>query len=63
MELTEEFGRYLGHLSASLDRAQHKAGLQEYCRGLMLPLKRKSIEPLAAALDPYHDPVSFSLMT
>jgi SRSO17 transposase len=56
MERTEEFGRYLGHITASLGRAQHKAGLQEYCRALMLPLKRKSIEPLAAALDPYHVP-------
>src|SRR5450759_5725281 len=56
MELTEEFGRYLGHISASLGRAERKAGLQEYCRGLMLPVKRKSIEPLAAAIDPYHVP-------
>jgi SRSO17 transposase len=56
MELTEEFGRYLGHISASLGRAERKAGLREYCRGLMLPLKRKSIEPLAAAIDPYHVP-------
>ena len=56
MEPTGEFGRYLGHICASLGRAQHKAGLQEYTRGLMLPLKRKSIEPLAAALDPYHVP-------
>ena len=44
MELSEEFGRYLGHISASLGRAERKAGLQEYCRALMLPLKRKSIE-------------------
>src|SRR6202035_5682305 len=56
MELSEEFGRYLGHISASLGRAERKAGLQEYCRALMLPLKRKSIEPLAAAIDPYHVP-------
>ena len=45
MELTEEFGRYLGHISARLGRAERKAGLQEYCRALMLPLQRKSIEP------------------
>jgi SRSO17 transposase len=56
MELTEEFGRYLGHISARLGRAERKAGLQEYCRALMLPLQRKSIEPLAAAIDPYHVP-------
>jgi SRSO17 transposase len=56
MELTEQFARYLGYISASLGRAERKAGLQEYCRALMLPLKRKSIEPLAAAIDPYHVP-------
>ena len=56
MELKEEFGRYLGQISESLGRAERKAGLREYCRALMLPLKRKSIEPLAAAIDPYHVP-------
>src|ERR1700675_3850273 len=56
MELNEEFARYLGYISASLGRAERKTGLQEYCRALMLPLKRKSIEPLAAAIDPYHVP-------
>lgn len=29
-------------------------GLKNYCQGLMLPLKRKSMEALAAALDPFH---------
>jgi SRSO17 transposase len=56
MELSEEFARYLGYISASLGRAERKTGLQDYCRALMLPLKRKSIEPLAAAIDPYHVP-------
>src|ERR1700674_4911487 len=53
MELTEEFGRYLGHISESLGRSERKVGWRDYCRGLMLPLQRKSIEPLAAAIDPY----------
>src|SRR6202022_1397630 len=56
MELTEEFGRYLGHISESLGRSERKVGLRDYCRGLMLPLQRKSTEPLAAAIDPYHVP-------
>jgi SRSO17 transposase len=56
MELTEEFGRYLDHLCEGLGRSERKVGLVNYCRGLMLPLKRKSIEPLAASLDPYHVP-------
>lgn len=53
MELTEEFERYLDHVGAGLGRAERKTGLKNYCRGLMLPLPRKSMEPLAAAIDPY----------
>ena len=30
------------------------AGLKGYCTGLMLPLARKSIEPMAARVDPMH---------
>ncbi len=56
MELSEEFGRYLDHVSAGLGRSERKVGLKNYCQGLMLPLKRKSMEPLAAALDPCHVP-------
>ncbi len=56
MELTEEFGRYLDHVGEAVGRSERKAGLKDYCRGLMLPLKRKSIEPLAAAVDPTRVP-------
>ena len=56
MEFTQEFTRYLAHVAAGLGRAERKLGLQDYCGALMLPLKRKSIEPLAAAVDPYHVP-------
>jgi SRSO17 transposase len=54
MELTGEFTRFLEHVGGCLGRAERKLGLTDYCRALMLPLKRKSIEPLAAAIDPYH---------
>jgi len=54
MELTEEFERYLDHISAGLGRSERKRGLRNYCQGLMLPLQRKSMEPLAAAIDPAH---------
>ncbi len=54
MELIEEFAKYLDHVSAGLGRSERKVGLTDYCRGLMLPLKRKSFEPLAAAIDPTH---------
>ena len=54
MELTAEFTHFLAHVGDCLSRAEHKLGLKNYCSALMLPLKRKSIEPLAAAIDPYH---------
>ena len=54
MELFEEFATYINHVSAALGRSERKVGLADYCRGLMLPLKRKSFEPLAAAIDPIH---------
>jgi SRSO17 transposase len=41
----EALGRVLGH-------AERRAGLRDYCTGLMLPLERKSVEPLAAATAP-----------
>ncbi len=56
MELSEELGRYLDHVSEGLGRSERKTGMKNYCQGLMLPLKRKSFEPLAAAIDPYHVP-------
>ncbi|MDO8706155.1 MAG: IS701 family transposase [Sulfuricaulis sp.] len=56
MELIEEFAKYLDHVTDGLGRLERKVGLKDYCRGLMLPLKRKSIEPLAAAVDPCHVP-------
>ncbi|QRN43288.1 hypothetical protein GDR29_12510 [Xanthomonas oryzae pv. oryzae] len=42
----------MDELSAGLGYADRAAGLHGYCRGLMLPLERKSVEPLAAHLDP-----------
>src|ERR1022692_3089706 len=36
-----------------LGRADRGAGLKDYCTGLMLPLERKSVEPLAAATAPH----------
>jgi SRSO17 transposase len=54
--LTGQFERYLDHVGECLGRVERKLGLKDYCSALMLPLKRKSIEPLAAAVDPYHLP-------
>ena len=47
-----EFEQYMTHLSEGLGHADRHAGLLGYCTGLMSPLARKSVEPMAAHLDP-----------
>ncbi|MCX7257925.1 MAG: IS701 family transposase [Polaromonas sp.] len=54
METFKAFERYIAHLSEGLGHADRHAGLKGYCTGLMLPLARKSVEPIAASLDPQH---------
>jgi SRSO17 transposase len=44
MGASERFDRYTEHLCEGLGHA----GLEGYCTGLMLPLARKSVEPMAA---------------
>lgn len=54
MNTVKEFNRYMDHLSERLGHADRHAGLSGYCTGLMLPLSRKSVEPMAARIDPLH---------
>lgn len=54
MSANERFERYMEHLAAGLGHADRHAGLKGYCTGLMLPLSRKSVEPMAARVDPLH---------
>lgn len=54
MNAGERFDHYLKHLGEGLGHADRLAGLQGYCTGLMLPLSRKSVEPMAARVDPLH---------
>ncbi len=54
MKLEAEFQQYLEEICGALGHADRRAGLKGYCQGLMLPLERKSIEPLAAHVDPSH---------
>ena len=49
-----ELDRYAAFLCEALGHADRHEGLTDYCRGLMLPIERKSVEPLAAHMDPYH---------
>ncbi len=50
----QEFERYMAHLSEGLGHADRHAGLRGYCTGLMSPVARKSVEPMAAQVDPLH---------
>ncbi len=54
MGASERFDRYMEHLSEGLGHLDRHAGLKGYCTGLMLPLSRKSVEPMAARVDPMH---------
>ena len=53
-EDVDEFDAYLNHLAQALGHADRHAGLKGYCSGLVLPLSRKSVEPMAAHIDPLH---------
>lgn len=46
------FGAYVDGLAGVLGHADRAGPLRDYCSGLMLPLERKSVEPLAAATAP-----------
>ena len=54
MDLSKEFEQFMAHLAEGLGHADRQAGLRGYCTGLMFPLSRKSVEPMAARLDPLH---------
>jgi SRSO17 transposase len=54
MDELAEFEGYLEHLGAALGHQDRQAGLRGYCCGLMAPLSRKSVEPMAAYVDPQH---------
>ena len=52
MSVAERFEQYMEHLAGGLGHADRHSGLRGYCSGLMLPLERKSVEPMAASIDP-----------
>ena len=54
MDISKEFEHYMTHLAEGLGHADRHAGLSGYCTGLMLPLSRKSVERMAARVDPLH---------
>ena len=52
MDDAKNFERYMDYLAEGLSHADRHEGLKGYCTGLMLPLARKSVEPMAARIDP-----------
>ena len=52
MRMMKRFDTYLSRLCEVLGHADRDAPMREYCTGLMLPLKRKSVEPIAAHIKP-----------
>ncbi|MCQ0034605.1 transposase [Burkholderia glumae] len=54
MDWETSFELYLEHLCEALGHNDRESGLRGYCQGLMLPIRRKSVEPLAAHLEPEH---------
>lgn len=53
MPKLSEYERYMDHLCEVLGHADRRTGFSDYSRGLMLPIERKSVEPLAAHTDPW----------
>lgn len=49
----DDFERYMRQLCEVLGHADRHAGFTDYSRGLMLPIERKSVEPLTAHTDPW----------
>jgi len=49
-----EYERYMKYLCEALGHRDRHVGFSDYSRGLMLPIERKSVEPLAAHIDPGH---------
>lgn len=51
---SERFASYVERLSAVLGHADRREPLRQYLTGLLLPGERKSVEPMAAKIDPSH---------
>jgi len=49
-----EYERYMKYVCEALGHQDRHVGFSDYSRGLMLPIERKSVEPLAAYIDPLH---------
>jgi SRSO17 transposase len=50
----KRFAAYVEQLASVVGHADRKRPLNDYCTGLVMPLERKSVEPLAAVTSPGH---------
>jgi len=48
----KRFAAYLDRLAQAAEHADRVEPLKSYCKGLLLPGERKSVEPMAARLAP-----------
>jgi SRSO17 transposase len=48
----DKLDSYIEYLCEGLGHAGRRRGLTDYCQALMLPIERKSVEPMAAHADP-----------
>jgi len=48
----KRFAAYIEGLAKAAEHQDRQEPLKNYCKGLLLPGERKSIEPMAARLDP-----------
>src|SRR3954469_2729795 len=46
------FAAYLDEITSELGHASRAASARAYCTGLLLPGERKSVEPMAARIEP-----------
>lgn len=54
MRTVDKLTTYLNYLCESLGHARRHQKLIDYCSALMLPIERKSVEPMAAVMDPHN---------
>jgi SRSO17 transposase len=53
-DIAADFDAYVSKIVRVIGHADRAEPLRDYCSGLLLPLDRKSVEPLAAAVRPDH---------
>lgn len=56
MARLSQLEKYMEYVCEALGHADRHAGFADYGRALMLPIERKSVEPLAAHMDPWNAP-------